>query len=379
PRMHGVDLLRAVHKTHPTLPSLVLTAHGRIDTAVEAMKLGAVDFLEKPLPSPEALRVLVRGIVGQARTPAPPSTDRLWHDPVMDPITTALRKVARTDATVLLQGESGTGKEVSARAVHRWSRRADGPFVAINAATLSETLLESELFGHEKGAFTGANERHLGQLERASGGTFFLDEVGELGPTIQARLLRVLQERRYQRVGGHELLTANVRWIAATNRDLRQMVQKGSFRDDLYHRLAVFPVTLPPLRDRPGDVWPLAQTLLTDVAQEVGRPELSLDPSCEAPLRAHSWPGNVRELRNALERACILVDQEVLRPADIEGVLHTGAPAPATARAPSLEEAEKQAIVAALALHDGHRKRAATHLGIGLRTLYDKLKRYDLT
>ncbi len=383
PRMPGIELLRALHDEQPDLPAIVLTAHGRVDVAVEAMKLGALDFLEKPLPGPDALRLLVRRALagaGEARAAAPAADEPVWDAPVMRPVVSALRKVARTDATVLLLGESGTGKEVCARALHRHSRRSNGPFVAVNGAALSETLLESELFGHEKGAFTGAVDRSRGQLEHAAGGTFFLDEVGELGPSIQARLLRVLQERTFRRVGGREVLQADVRFVAATNRDLRAMVQDGTFREDLYHRLAVFPITLPPLRQRREDVWPLAERLLGEVARDHGQDGLVLDPACRAPLEEAPWPGNVRELRNVLERAAILAEDGVVRPDDLvlDG-MGTQAPPPASAPAPTLEQAERAAIVAALELHDGHRKKAAEHLGIGLRTLYDKLKKYGLS
>lgn len=383
PRVHGSEVVRQLRAEQPDLGIIVLTAHGRVGLAVEAMKLGCFDFLEKPLPSPEALRVLVRRALGSGSARSATGSDTgagpVWTDPVMHPIVNALRRVARTDATVLLEGESGTGKEVSARAVHGWSKRAGGPFVAVNAATLSETLLESELFGHERGAFTGAVERRIGKLEAANGGTFFLDEVAELPLPLQARLLRVLQERTYERVGGSQSLTADVRWIAATNQDLREMVAAGTFREDLYHRLAVFPVRLPPLRARRGDVWPLAQHLIAEIGSDLGRSDLTLDPSVRPILEGRPWAGNVRELRNTLERASILSEDGRLVAADLAGMGEPTSAPTAVRAAPSLEDAERQAIQAALDLHDGHRKRAAAHLGIGLRTLYDKLKRYGLS
>src|SRR5690606_154315 len=229
----------------------------------------------------------------------------------------AIERVGPTPATVLLTGESGTGKEVVARTLHRLSPRARGPFVAVNCAALSEHLLESELFGHEKGAFTGADARRRGRLELAAGGTFFLDEVADLKPNLQAKLLRVLQERRFERVGGAQTIEADVRWIAATNRDLRAAVVAGELRDDLYHRLAVFPLHLPPLRERREDIEPLATLLLGRIAVGLGRPALRLTPSALARLREHAWPGNVRELANALERAAILARRPELEASDL--------------------------------------------------------------
>ncbi|MCX4247435.1 sigma-54-dependent transcriptional regulator [Paraliomyxa miuraensis] len=396
PHLDGMGLLERLRRDQPEVEVIVLTAHGTVDTALQAMKLGAFDYLQKPLSSPAELRLLVaraaeryrlRGLAEAARSEDAP---RLSHGaPAMVEVESALRKVAPTEATVLLLGESGTGKEVAARAVHAWSRRAEGPFVAINCAALSENLLESELFGHEKGAFTGAAARRRGRIELAQHGTFFLDEVGELAPALQAKLLRVLQERCFERVGGTQTLRADVRWVAATNRDLLRMVSAGSFREDLYHRLAVFPVQLPPLRERPEDIAPLAESLLHRVAASLGRPYLRLDPSAVTVLRAASWPGNVRELANALERAAILADDDRIMP---EHLVMPGAARPGAATAPptttpstvpaapgrTLAELEREAIEQALARHDGNRRRAAEQLGIGVRTLYDKLKRYEL-
>jgi two-component system response regulator FlrC len=297
----------------------------------------------------------------------------------MEPVVAALRKVAPTNATVLLLGESGTGKEVAARSVHRWSARAGGPFVAVNCAAVSESLLESELFGHEKGAFTGAAATRRGRLELAAGGTFFLDEIAELRPELQVKLLRVLQERRFERVGGTRTLEAEVRWIAATNRELEGMLRTGALRDDLYHRLAVFPVRLPPLRERREDVLPLARTLLERIARDLRRPVPALEPGAEKVLAEADWPGNIRELANTLERAAILAEGDVIT----AELLTTGprphaaaAAGPADAAPSTLEQLEARAIERALARHGGHRQRVADELGIGVRTLYEKLKRY---
>jgi two-component system response regulator AtoC len=365
----------------------VMTAHGTVDNAVEAMKLGAFEYLQKPLSGPDELRLLVQRAVerrglrdrvdGESLPAGPPLT---YGDPAMKPVILAIDKVAKTSATVLLLGESGTGKEVAARAIHAQGPRVHKPFMAINCAALSETLLESELFGHEKGAFTGATERKRGRLELADGGTFFLDEVGELRPELQAKLLRVLQERRFERVGGSRTLEVDVRWIAATNRDLRAMIDKGGFREDLYHRLAVFPIKLPPLRDRAIDLLPIAKTLLVRIAADLKRSPSVLSPGAEQRIRAATWRGNVRELANALERAVILADGNVIdaehlwidEPARaVGGISGGGAIRP-------LAELEREAILHALAHVDGNRRKAAELLGIGERTLYDRLKKYGV-
>ena len=391
PGIDGLEVVRRVRAEQPEVEVIVLTAHGSVDTAVQAMKLGAFDYLQKPVGSPAELRLLVERAL-ERRTllaardrelrEAPGEAPLSWGDPAMVPVVEALRKVAPTNATVLLLGESGTGKEVAARAVHRWSARSAGPFVAVNGAAISEHLLESELFGHEKGAFTGAHERRRGRLELAAGGTFFLDEIGELRPELQVKLLRVLQERCFERVGGTQTIEADVRWIAATNRDLRVERDAGRFREDLYHRLAVFPIRLPPLRERRADILPLARALLAAVGAQLGRPGLTLAPAAERRIVAAEWRGNVRELRNALERAAILADGSAID----EVHLWLEAPAPtgsaAGAAAPPvvrpLDELEREAIDRALAESGGNRREAALRLGIGVRTLYEKLKRYGL-
>jgi len=387
PGLDGIELVRRARAEQPELEIIVLTAYGTVETAIEAMKLGAFDYLQKPVESPSALRLLVgRAVERRALRDRREESERggpaipplTWGDPAMRAVEEALRKVALTDATVLIRGESGVGKEVAARAVHAWSERAGGPFVAVNCAALAETLLESELFGHEKGAFTGAVARRRGRIELAEGGTFFLDEVAELKLELQAKLLRVLEERSFERLGGSQTIQANVRWVAATNRDLRSMLQEGRFREDLYHRLAVFPVRLPPLRDRRQDILPLAGALLARIGRELGRRPAQLTPAARERLVAASWPGNVRELANALERAVILSGGDSLGPEHL--VLEAGGESSSDSsdELRTLADLERDAIARTLAAVGGNRRDAAERLGIGLRTLYDKLKRYRL-
>ncbi len=393
PGMDGMTLLRKIRAEQPEVEVIVMTAHGTVDNAVEAMKLGAFEYLQKPISGPDELRLLVsRAIERRGLKDRTEGTERhiedgggpplTYGDPAMNPVVEAIEKVARTAATVLLLGESGTGKEVAARAIHSKSPRATKPFMAINCAALTDTLLESELFGHEKGAFTGASERKRGRLELADGGTFFLDEVGELKLELQAKLLRVLQERRFERVGGSRTLEVDVRWVAATNRDLRAMIDDGRFREDLYHRLAVFPIKLPPLRERPSDVLPLARHLLERIARDLKRSLPRLTPAAEKRLSAASWRGNVRELANTLERAAILADGEEIDASHIWLEEASAKPAAAVGASGNevrpLAELEKEAILHALEVVGGNRRKAAEMLGIGERTLYDRLKKYGV-
>ena len=399
PRMDGMALLRKVRADQPEVQVIVLTAHGTVDSAVEAMKLGAFDYLQKPLGSPDEVCLLAQRALERRRLlDLEARTERqgaglprlTYGDPAMAPVVEAIDKVAPTSASVLLLGESGTGKEVAAQVLHGKSDRRERPFMAVNCAALTETLLESELFGHEKGAFTGASERRRGRLELCHGGTFFLDEVGELKLEMQAKLLRVIQERRFERVGGTRTIEVDVRWVAATNRDLGAMMREGRFRDDLYHRLAVFPIRLPALRDRPADIIPIARSLLARIAPEIKRRNLSLSPAAEEVLARWSWPGNVRELSNALERAAILADGDAIDAKHVwlEAAAGAGAGAGASDARPAapgasqsvkpLVDMEREAIERALQSVAGNRRRAAELLGIGERTLYDKLKRYGI-
>jgi two-component system response regulator FlrC len=408
PKMDGMALLRAVRGDFPALPVIVLTAFGSIDSAVEAMKLGAFDYLTKPLDSPDQLRDTVRRALAlrQPSTVAPEDADGMVaHSSAMKAVVSLIDKVAPTDATVLIEGKSGTGKEVVAREIHRRSPLRDRPFVAVNCAAIAPTLMESELFGHEKGAFTDAVEQRRGRFEMADGGTLFLDEVAELPMamqvkllraiqerrvrrvggvdedpvaelplSLQPKLLRVLQERTFERVGGATPIRVTVRIIAATNRELHSEMAAGRFREDLFHRLAVFPIHLPPLAQRPDDILPLSQFFLRGITARMGTP-LQLDEDAQVRLQQHPWPGNVRELANTLERAAILCTPPRMTAADL---LFSEGPSTPAAGAGTLRELEKQAIIAALTRNDGHRKRAAEQLGIGLRTLYNKLREYDL-
>jgi len=404
PGMDGMDLLRRVMADHPDTEVIVLTAYGTVQSAVEAMRLGAFDYLQKPISGPAELTLLVERALERRRLRVQRAGHRaaasagdvtfVAEDEATTAIVERLGQVAPLATTVLLVGESGTGKEVAARWIHGHSQRAEEPFVAVNCAALSESLLESELFGHEAGAYTGAAGRRLGRFELADGGTLFLDEVAELRPELQVKLLRVLQERRFERVGGVQTIEVDVRLIAATNRSLSDAMADGSFREDLYHRLAVFPVELPPLRQRPGDIEPLAAYLLERLGRTLGRSTtLRLDETGLAALRAHRWPGNVRELANALERAAIVSRDGVLGAEELGLSAPQAPPAPqapfssfsssSSSSSPpiftgTLKDIEREAVRQALVATGGHRKQAAERLGIALRTLYDKIKLYDL-
>jgi two-component system response regulator FlrC len=375
PGADGMQVLELARRRWPQMPVVVLTAFGSIPGAVDAMRLGAFDYLAKPLPDPETLREVARRALSGA--PSGAGERLVAEDPATRAVIEQARRVAPRDTTVLLLGESGTGKEVIARLVHRASPRADGPFSAVNCAALSESLLESELFGHEKGAFTGAVARHRGRFEQADGGTLLLDEVGETSPAVQAKLLRVLQERTFQRLGGDAELTVDVRLVAATNRDLEQAVREGGFREDLYYRLAVFPIEIPPLRDRPRDILPLCEHFLQLLTRGPDRTAPVITDKAREALLAHSWPGNVRELQNVVERALVLSGGDPI------GVGDLGLQPPARGKQPALggtlKQMERRAIAAALSAEGGNRRKAAKRLGIALRTLQYKIKEYDLS
>src|SRR5438093_11713126 len=319
----GFGVLRAAKEIDPELPVIVMTAFGSIQDAVAAMKEGALDFLAKPV-DPEHLLLMVERALAQRRL----ATENILlkdelaqrrgapqivgEDPKLKQVSVALQRAAGTDTTVLLEGESGTGKELFARALHVLSARADGPFVAINCAAIPETLLETELFGHEKGAFTGAANRKPGKFEMAHRGTLFLDEIGDLPLALQAKILRALAEKKFERVGGTSLLHIDVRLVAATNRNLRNAVAAKQFREDLFFRLSVFPITIPPLRERPSDIPMLAKYFIDRFSRDLNKKPLSLAPSAVDELLAYQWPGNVRELQNCIERAVILTEGDTI-------------------------------------------------------------------
>jgi DNA-binding NtrC family response regulator len=370
PGMSGIDVLRACRDLQPGLPAVVLTAFGTVGTAVEAMKLGAVDFLEKPVEIEDLFRLIESLLVEDSESTAfrlPGGPTIVGRHPTVRAALRLLERVARTDSTVLLTGESGTGKELFARALHGLSARREGPFVAVNCAAIPETLLENELFGHEKGAFTGAHRRQLGRFEAASGGTLLLDEIGELPLGTQSKVLRVLEERTFERVGSSRPLRADVRLVAATNRDLRSMVETGGFREDLYYRLEVFPIELPPLRERASDIPLLAQHLVEEIAIRQGVESRMLTKEAAALLESHEWPGNVRQLANVLERAMIVGDGPRLGATELKALL-----------AAESGRSERQRISDALQQSRGDKHRAAALLGVSYRTLLRRIKEHDL-
>jgi two-component system response regulator FlrC len=388
--MDGLQLLGEIRQRDPHLPVLLMTAFGDVDKAVAAMRGGACDFLMKPFEP----QVLVQQVERYAFVP-PAADGVVAADPRTRQLLAIAARVAQTDATVLLSGESGTGKEVFARYLHQQSARRESPFVAINCAAIPENLLEATLFGYEKGAFTGAQSAQAGKFEQADGGTLLLDEISEMPLALQAKLLRVLQEREVERVGGKKPIRLDIRVIATSNRDMAQEVAAGRFREDLFYRLAVFPLVIPALRERPLDIAPLAQHFATRHGARLGR-NLRISAAATAILAAQAWPGNVRELENAVQRALILTTGDSIEPEHLQFSIMLpmaggaspaaertpGAPAsdvaatqPA-ARAASMKDLERQHILETLAAVGGSRKKAVERLGISERTLRYKLQQY---
>ncbi|MCG3180682.1 MAG: Transcriptional regulatory protein ZraR [Phycisphaerae bacterium] len=407
PRLDGVGLLSRLRESGCETAVILMTAFGTVQTAVEAMKLGAFDYLQKPFQGDELEIVVERALkhahllranqafrTGQADQAR--SRPMVAVGESMQAVLRQVERVAPNSATVLVTGESGTGKEMVARAIHAASPRAAAPMLAVNCAALSPALLESELFGHERGAFTGADRSRQGRFELADGGTLLLDEVGELDDRLQAKLLRVLQEREFERVGSSIARRVDVRVIATTNRPLGRWVQEGKFREDLFYRLSVLPIHIPPLRERREDVQPLAEHLLARIARREGRARLTLTPEARDLLLGYDWPGNVRELENLMERCSALADDDTIDAARVAGWLRRNAPAAEPTQSVShaqallglgrndfdaydgalMAEMERRLIFAALKENGGHRARTAEALGIGLRTLGLKLKRY---
>jgi DNA-binding NtrC family response regulator len=405
PGMNGIEFIREIERRRIDVQVLMITAHASVSSAVEAMRLGACDYIEKPFDvvaleksvaqACDRRRVCTQEHVGEfirssqsasRKDAATMGPTMIGNSATMQQLRERIVQVAATDETVLVCGESGTGKELVARSIHALSRRAGCPLVSLNCPALSAQLTESELFGHKRGAFTGADADRTGRFEAAHSGTILLDEVTEIDLNLQAKLLRVLQERSFERVGASETVSVDVRVIATTNRDLSAEIAAGRFREDLYFRLAVVPVVIPPLRERPGDVLELADHFLAHAAERLNRGPFTLEPPARELLARYNWPGNVRELQNIITRACVLSQGEPIAAANLQSWVQTSAQSTVakhdvvdTGVWPtdlSLNEMERQLIVATLKRCDGHRAKAAEALGIGLRTLSGKLRMY---
>jgi DNA-binding NtrC family response regulator len=386
PGIDGLQVLERAKAIQPLTTTVIMTAYATVETAVSAMKLGAYDYLVKPF-DPEELSLMVQKIVRQNELVQENETlrralrrdhrfrDLISKNAAMQSLFELTRTAARSQSTILIFGESGTGKELLARAIHAESPRHAGAFQAVSCAALTETLLESELFGHEKGAFTGASARRRGSFETAHGGTLFLDEIGDVSPKLQMDLLRVLEERTFCRVGGSEPISVDVRVIAATNRNLEKAVADGAFRDDLFYRLNVIPITLPPLRERPEDIPLLVEHFVERMSAEMGRKIDGVSREAMAMLMDHQFPGNIRELRNIVERAMVCAPGALLMPADFR---LPGAVVPAPMLNASLEDVERRHIALILEQADGNVSQAARVLAIDRATLYSKIRKYGL-
>jgi two-component system response regulator AtoC len=398
--MSGIDLLAKIHAIDPDVPVIVLTAHGTVQTAVAAMKQGAFDYILKPFDV-QAIELVMRNALemGRYRTENRFLKEQVGlagfenlvgGSPAMQTVYDLIRQVAPAKTAVLITGETGTGKELVARAVHNLSPRREKLFVPLNCAAIPQDLLESELFGHVRGAFTGAQAERTGKFEVADGGTLFLDEIGDMAYPLQAKLLRVLEEGIIERIGSNKPVKIDVRVVSSTNRDLAASIQEGRFREDLYYRLNVFHIHLPPLRERGEDIAHLAQFFLGEFGREMGKGMLSLGPDAPAVLQGYPWPGNVRELRNLMERAAVLgtgpqihaaMVRLLLPPAAAEHAATEETPAPATDSLqlePAVEELERKLILRALGVANDNKAEAARLLGVSERTLWYKLKRYTL-
>jgi DNA-binding NtrC family response regulator len=395
PQMDGMEVLRALNRDGVDVPTIVITAHGTIDTAVEAMKEGAVDFILKPF-DPQYLEIAVRRALERRQlldsnrlfrdALAARSANILGESPLIRAAIQTAQKAAGTNATVLLLGESGTGKEVFAHTIHQWSPRRDKPIVVVNCVALSEHLLESELFGHEKGAFTGAHQAKKGKFEAAHGGTVFLDEIGDMPPSLQTKLLRVLHDHEFERVGGSRPISADIRVLAATNRDLDEAVKAGRFRADLFYRLNVIRIALPPLRERREDIPPLAQHFRARYAADTKRPVRGITADAMDLLRRHDWPGNVRELANTIERAVVLCAGETITPADLAlPGARSRSPVPDPLPAgevggfhEQISAYRRQVLVTALQRTNGNHTQAAKLLGLHRTYFLRLLQKLDI-
>ena len=389
PGIDGLQVLAQARTMQPDAAVIIMTAYATVDTAVQAMKQGAYDYLVKPF-EPEELSLMVGKLTNQealrrenvllrkALKRQFEFKDLVSKSPKMEAVFDLARTAAKSNSTVLILGESGTGKEVLAKAIHAESPRREGPFVGVSCAALTESLLESELFGHEKGAFTGAVGSARGKFELAAGGSLFLDEIGDISPKLQLDLLRVLDAREFRRVGGSQLIKTDVRIIAATNRDLKKLVESGAFREDLYYRLNVIPVTLPPLRERKEDIPRLVEKILDDLRFEMRKPLEGVSAEALEILMAYDWPGNIREFRNVLERGVVLARGPILTPLELELAPPASPPGTTADVADSLRDVERRHIVATLKQHTWNITRSAKALGIDRVTVYNKIKRYQI-
>ncbi len=390
PRIDGMKLLEFAASICPVI---LITAHGTVDNAVESMKLGAFDFVTKPVHLPHLFALTERALqmkslksenanLVQRVESAFDFSNMVGRSASMKTVFQQIKQAAPTDTTICIQGESGTGKELIANAIHQHSRRSTKPFVKVNCAAIAETLLESELFGHEKGSFTGAIKQQIGRFERANGGSILLDEISEMSPALQAKLLRVLQEKQLERVGGTETISVDIRVIAATNADLKERIKEGTFREDLYYRISVFPINVPPLRERKDDIPLLIDHFLRLHSKNMNK---NINGICGESLDAlvnYNWPGNIRQLQNAVERACVMVPEgktvanEHLPPELFQSEFNKKEEdyfPDAT-----MDEIEKMAIERALIKHGGNKSKAAAALKIGLKTLYRKIEKYEI-
>jgi len=389
PGLDGMEVLEKLKEFEPSVVVVVITGYATIESAVEAMKLGAFDFLPKPF-TPEALLAIVKRAADRKRLALENICLRLELDkrmgadavvgrsPAMVKVAELVQKVAPSDSTVLIYGETGVGKELIAKAVHRHSHRRDKPFVVVDCGALVETLFESELFGHVKGSFTGAIETTYGKFELANGGTIFLDEIANVGSNIQAKLLRVIQEREVTKVGSSQKAEVDVRIVAATNKDLVKEVEEGNFREDLFYRLNVLSIHVPPLRERREDIPLLTQCFLKQLSEKRKRNVVGISHKAMRSLEAYEWPGNVRELENAIERAVVMAEKDVIEPQDLPDYESAGAGASEPAAGGRLAEVERNEIINALEQFNGQKGKAAEYLGINRKTLREKIRKYDI-
>ncbi len=399
PKAGGMDVLRAARSRDPGTAVIIMTAFGTVENAIEAMKLGAIDYVQKPFEIAELENRVGKALeemmvregkpalhrTGRMRQTASPGI--IGESPAMKEVLQTIQRVAPAPSSVLITGDTGTGKELVARAIHRGSPRSARNLVMVNCAAIPETLLESELFGHEKGAFTGAITQRVGRFEKADGGTIFLDEIGDMSPLTQSKILRVLQEREFERLGGDRIVRVDVRVLAATHRNLGEEIRKGAFREDLFYRLDVLHIHLPPLRERREDVIPLARHFVDQFREQLGSKVRGLTPRAEARLREYAWPGNVRELKNTLERAVLMAREEILDAGDLElsggAAIRGGAGAIAMVGAGvgghTLKDVEKEALMEALRRADFVQKEAAKLLGISQRVIHYKIRQFGIT